>query len=159
MTGVVVSDTSPLQYLHQSGSLNLLPKLFGQVIVPPAVIGELAEGIARGHDLPNLVGLPWVVVQSPQIALALPNKLGRGEQEAISVAAECHLPILLDDWDARSCANGLGLRVVGTFGVLIKAKRQGLISQVMPLVDRIAGMGFRLDETTRQQVCFLAGES
>ena len=43
MTDVVVSDTSPLQYLHQSRTLDLLPQLFGRVIVPPAVIGELAE--------------------------------------------------------------------------------------------------------------------
>lgn len=57
MTKVVVSDTTPLQYLHQSRMLDLLPKLFERVIVPPAVIEELAEGRARGHDLPLLEGL------------------------------------------------------------------------------------------------------
>ena len=43
MTKVVVSDTTPLQYLHQSRTLDLLPKLFDRVIVPPAVIGEVQE--------------------------------------------------------------------------------------------------------------------
>jgi predicted nucleic acid-binding protein len=159
MTEVVVSDTSPLQYLHQSGTFEVLPKLFGRVIVPPAVIGELAEGRARGHDLPVLDTLSWVEIRAPITPLVLPAKLGRGEQEAISVAVERHLPVLIDDRDARTCAGSLGLKVIGIFGVLIKAKRQGLIPAVMPLVDRIAGQGFRMNDATRQQVRALAGES
>lgn len=159
MTEVVVSDTSPLQYLHQSGTLGLLPTLFARVIVPPAVLGELAEGRARGHELPMLDAMPWVEIRAPITPLSLPAKLGRGEQEAISVAAELHLPVLIDDRDARSCAGSLGLKVIGIFGVLIKAKRQGLIPAVMPVADRIAGLGFRMNEATRQQVRAVAGES
>ena len=159
MTEVVVSDTSPLQYLHQSATLELLPKLFGRVIVPPAVIGELAEGRARGHDLPILDGLSWVEVGAPVTTLALPAKLGRGEREAICVAVERHLPVLIDDRDARECAGALGLKVIGIFGLLIKAKRQGLIPAVLPLVDRIAGLGFRMNDAMRRQVGVLAGEA
>ncbi len=137
----------------------MLPKLFGRVIVPPAVIDELAEGRVRGHNLPLLDGLSWVEIQSPQTALLLPPKLGRGEQEAISMAVERHLPVLIDDRDARACAGALGLQVFGTFGVLIKGKRQGLIPLVMPLVDLLAGLGFRLDEKMYRQVRQLAGEA
>ncbi len=158
MTEVVVSDTTPLQYLHQSKTLDLLPKLFGRVVVPPAVIGELAEGMARGHDLPRLEGLPWVEVAAPHHALVLPTKLGRGEQEAISVAVERHLSVLLDDYDARTCAVSLGLHVLGTFGILIRAKRHGLIPVVMPTVNVIVGLGFRSSDRMVRAVRELAGE-
>jgi predicted nucleic acid-binding protein len=158
MTEVVVSDTSPLQYLHQSGRLELLPRLFDRVIVPPAVIGELAEGRARGHDLPRLDGVAWVDIQAPHQALVLPDKLGRGEQEAMAVAVERHLMVLMDDRDARTAARSLGLHTLGTFGVLLRAKQAGLIPVVAPLVDQIVGLGFRLDAPTRQMVLELAGE-
>lgn len=158
MSEVVVSDTSPLQYLHQSGTLDLLPGLFGRVVVPPAVIGELAEGRARGHDLPLLEGLAWVEIRAPHQELVLPGRLGRGEQEAISMAVEDHALVLLDDRDARTCALSLGLHVLGTFGVLLRAKRKGLIPAVMPVVDRIAGFGFRLNDGMRHQVALMAGE-
>lgn len=159
MTKVVVSDTTPLQYLHQSRTLDLLPKLFDRVIVPPAVIGELAEGRARGHDLPQLEGMAWVEVMAPQQALMLPNKLGRGEQEAISVAVERHLSVIMDDYDARTCAISLGLHVLGTFGILLRAKRQGFIPVIMPTVDVIVGCGFWISERMRRQVQELAGEN
>lgn len=159
MTMVVVSDTTPLQYLHQSRTLDLLPKLFERVIVPPAVIEELAEGRARGHDLPLLEGMAWVEITAPHQALVLPSKLGRGEQEAISVAVEQHLSVLMDDYDARTCAVSLGLRVLGTFGILLRAKRQGFIPAVMPTVDIIVGCGFRISERMRKQLQELTGES
>ena len=159
MTKVVVSDTTPLQYLHQSRTLDLLPKLFDRVIVPPAVIGELAEGRALGHDLPQLEDMAWVEVMAPQQALMLPNKLGRGEQEAISVAVERHLSVIMDDYDARTCAISLGLHVLGTFGILLRAKRQGFIPVIMPTVDVIVGCGFRISERMRKQVQELAGEN
>ncbi len=158
MNEVVVSDTSPLQYLHQSGTLGLLPGLFGRVVVPPAVIGELAEGRARGHDLPLLDGLSWVEIRAPQQALLLPSRLGRGEQEAISMAMEAQALVLLDDRDARSCALSLGLHVLGTVGVLLRAKRKGLLPAVMPVVDRIASHGFRMDAMMRHHVSLMAGE-
>lgn len=158
MTEVVVSDTTPLQYLHQSGKLDLLSQLFGRVIVPPAVIGELAEGLARGHDLPRLEGLGWVEIVVPHQALVLPDKLGRGEQEAISVAVERQLSVLMDDYDARACAVALGLHVVGTFGILIRAKRQGLIQAVMPTVNAMVGHGFRASDRMVQSVRELVGE-
>src|SRR5208283_4667498 len=98
---------TPLQYLHQSSTLSLLPQLFSHVVVPPAVISELAEGRARGHDLPQLEGLPWVEILAPHHAMVLPSRLERGEQEAISVAVERHLLVLMDDYDARTCAISL----------------------------------------------------
>lgn len=103
--------------------------------------------------------MAWVEVMAPQQALMLPNKLGRGEQEAISVAVERHLSVIMDDYDARTCAISLGLHVLGTFGILLRAKRQGFIPVIMPTVDVIVGCGFRISERMRRQVQELACEN
>ena len=89
----------------------------------------------------------------------LPSKLGRGEQQAISVAVEQHLSVLMDYYDARTCAVSLGLHVLGTFGILLRAKRQGFIPAVMPTVDIIVGCGFRISERMRKQLQELTGEA
>ncbi len=72
MTEVVVSDTSPLQYLHVADALKVLPRLYGRVIVPPAVVTELAAGRARGYNSPDLNGLAWVEVTAPVALRSLP---------------------------------------------------------------------------------------
>jgi uncharacterized protein len=158
MTEVVVSDTTPLQYLHQSGTLELLPQLFSAVIVPPAVIAELAKGLELGHDLPRLAGMSWIKIRAPVHVLELPNRFGRGEQEAISLAAELRLSVMMDDYDARMQAISMGLHVLGTFGVLLLAKRKGHLAAVMPILEIITKRGFRISEQMRQHVRGLAGE-
>ncbi|MGZ8219184.1 hypothetical protein [Methylomagnum sp.] len=56
----IICNTSPLQYLHQLGQLSLLERLVGKMIVPTAVVLELAEGKRRGVDVPDPAALPWV---------------------------------------------------------------------------------------------------
>lgn len=58
-----VCNTSPFQYLHWLGQLDLLPALTKQVLVPPAVVAELAAGRALGLDLPDPAALGWVTVR------------------------------------------------------------------------------------------------
>ena len=57
---VTISNTSPLQYLHQCGLTDLLVKLYEEILVPPAVVQELAAGRALGFDLPDPTAFPWV---------------------------------------------------------------------------------------------------
>ena len=72
MPEAVISNTSPLQYLYQIGELELLPRFYQQVTVPPAVVQELAAGHALGVALPVLAQVPWVQVQAP-IAVQVRN--------------------------------------------------------------------------------------
>jgi predicted nucleic acid-binding protein len=76
-------DTSPLQYLHQLELLHVLPALTEGVIVPPAVVDELATGRALGVNLPDVAELDWISVRHPLSAAALPlvTDLGPGEAE------------------------------------------------------------------------------
>ena len=61
----IICNTSPLQYLHQLDLLHILRSLAGQVIVPPAVMQELAEGLALGVNLPDLNAQDWIIVRRP----------------------------------------------------------------------------------------------
>lgn len=156
----VVSNTSPLLYLHQLGSIDLLPALYAEVLVPTSVVDELTAGRAAGHDVPNVAALPWAsVVSSPTLALlALATDLGKGEAEAIAIAHERNALLILDDGLGRRHARLIGVHLTGTLGVLLKAKAAGHIQQLAPVVARLTELGFRLAEQTREAVLKLANE-
>ncbi len=112
----VVTNTSPLLYLHQLGAIALLGTLYPKVLVPRSVVEELDAGRGAGHDVPNVASLVWAeVVSSPTLALlALATDLGKGEAEAIAVAHERNALLILDDALARRHANLIGVTVTGT---------------------------------------------
>ena len=157
----VVCNTSPLQYLHQIGHLALLPRLVGSVIVPVAVVDELAVGRAAGIALPDPSVLEWVRVQRPlsERAVRLITDLGPGESEVLMLGLELPNSVLiLDDGLARRVAESLGLHFTGSLGLLLDAKRAGLIPAVSPLLDQLQELRFRIAPHTRRAVLELAGE-
>ena len=77
----LICDTSALQYLHQLGLLHILTALAEQVTVPSAVVAELAEGRARGIDVPELSEFDWLSVRSPTSTVSLPQARDLGEGE------------------------------------------------------------------------------
>ena len=133
-----VSDTSPLNYLVLSRVIDVLPRLFQRVVVPPAVLAELrsSDAPAAVRDWANALP-PWVEVQWPthdDPSLTL----HRGEREAICLAMEIHAEfVLLDDRPARRAAKERGLIVVGTLGVLEKAAARNLLD--LPAVIDVIG--------------------
>ena len=142
---VVVSDTSPLHYLILCGAENILPRLFQQVVIPPAVFHEIQQA-----NTPPLVrqwaaNLPdWVTVQSPK-SLNLKLNVDAGELEAICLAQEIHAAaILMDDRAGRTAAVHCGLAVVGTIGLLEQAAARGLI-ELPPTLARLRQTNARLD--------------
>lgn len=97
---LVISNTSPLLYLHQVGHLELLPRLYGQVRIPSAVQDELRAGAELGISIPDLSSLEWLQVQSLRDTTLLPVviDLGSGEAEAIALAiAHPGSLLILDD--------------------------------------------------------------
>lgn len=158
----VICNTSPIQYLYQIGLLQILPALVGQVIVPPAVVDEIAVGRAAGVYLPDVATLDWVIVRSPVSKAALPlvNDLGVGETQVLMLALELRdAVVILDDGLARRVAETLHLRLTGTLGLLLDAKRAGLLPAVAPVLDQLQALRFRLAPFTRAAVLKLAGES
>lgn len=158
----VICNTSPLQYLHQLGLLHLLPALAGKIVIPPAVAEELAAGKSAGIDVPEVGGLEWITMRRPVSAPALPlvTDLGPGESQVLALALE--MPgavVIVDDFLARRTAEALHIPLTGTMGILLAAKRAGLIGEIAPILDNLQALRFRVSAATRTTVLKLAGES
>jgi predicted nucleic acid-binding protein len=126
----VICDTSPIQYLYQLEQLHIIPKLANQVFIPSAVVEEIKIGHSLGVNLPKLEELEWVTVRRPISELALPlvSNLGPGETEVLMLALEMREAVaVLDDALAREMAETLDLRLTGTLGLLLDAKKAGLV--------------------------------
>jgi len=157
----VICNTSPIQYLNQLQLLHILPALAGRVIIPPAVVEELSQGRTSGINLPDVNVLKWVEIRRPVSELAVPlvTDLGSGETEVLMLALEMReAVVVLDDDLARRVAETLGLRLTGTLGLLLDAKKAGLIPAIAPLLDQLQTLRFRVAPHTRVAVLKLAGE-
>ena len=127
---IFVADTSPLNYLIQIACDNLLPQLYGRIVVPSGVMKELGHPGAPAAVRVWLTKVPaWIEVS---LTSSLPNAdlafLGLGEQEAIQLAEERHADLLLmDERKGRLEAKRRGLRTTGTLGVLLSAGELSLI--------------------------------
>ena len=158
----VICDVSPIQYLHQTGCLDLLRLRYGTVTIPSAVAAELREGTLRGVDLPAFEALDWMRIRQPAGRLLLPivADLGAGEREVLALGTETPGSlVILDDALARQYARMLNLTLTGTLGVLLRAKEAGLLPALAPVLERLQQLRFRIDPETRQAVLRLAGEA
>lgn len=140
---IVVSDTSPLNYLVLLGHQDILPRLFGEVFVPPAVVNELRHA-RTPEPVKAWVSAPpaWLRVRAPVNPLHS-MAVDRGEADAIALAEELRADaILIDDNVARLFAEGRGLKVRGTLGVLLLAGEMGFLDATAAL-DRLQRTNFR----------------
>lgn len=159
---IVVSDTSPIRALAHLGYLNLLRELFGEVLVPPAVVSELEKPRSRFQPI-SLQELTYVRIQAPQNGEAvaeLQATLGPGEAEALVLAVEVHADaILIDESAGRAEALRRGLAPLGVLGILLRARQRGLVTALQPLLDRLQNeLGFFISPELRVMVLKQAGE-
>jgi len=125
---IIVADTSPLNYLVLLGQQDLLLTMYGSLIVPRAVLIEMQHAAAPSVVQAWSANPPsWVSIRSAkQIDTTLPDALGAGEREAISLALELHADVLLiDEWAGRKEAEARGIPAAGTLAVLLNAAVRG----------------------------------
>ena len=158
----LVCDTTLLLYLGRIGQARLLPALFEPVCVPEPVASELDVGRLMRRDTIDPRQLDWaavVPVSQGDMDTLPPNRLGVGERAVIAYTRSHSGCIAgLDDRQARLLAERMGLTVVGTIGILLRAKQAGLIPAVQPLLDAVQSEGFRLGIDLYQEALRLAGE-
>ena len=159
---IVVSNTTPITNLARIGQLELLHSLYGEVHVPAAVWDELNRGPeSQGRRV--VCDATWIVTHSVarrEPVAALRAELDAGESEAIALADElgCDL-LLMDEAKGRRVAERLALKQTGAVGVLLEAKRRGLIAAVRPLLDDLRQKaGFWLSEEVYQRALELTLE-
>ena len=159
---IVVSDTSPIRALDWIGRLDLLPRLYGTVLVPPTVASELLNTGPRFRriDVTMISGLE-VRYSVGSIPLAAVQPLDAGEAEALTLAIEIGAThVLIDESDGRRAAGELGLIAVGTLGILLQAKDRGLVELIGPLIQSLRdGLGFFLSDFIVAYALEQAGES
>jgi len=151
----VIADASGLIALQHVEGLSLLEKLFGEILIPPAVAREVSSD---PWTLPT-----WIQVCPPAEHVderVRSADLGAGETEVLALGLETpDAWLILDDARARRLAADLGLRVLGTAAVLLEAKRTGLIPHVRPLLDALIETGFRLGPRVYASILDKAGET
>ncbi len=154
----VVSNTGPLIALASIGQFDLLHKLFGTIQIPPAVRAEIRDQTT----LDAVTAADWIIVRDAQDEIAvqlLKEELDAGESQAIIVARERHADLLLiDERAARRKASTLELTAIGTLGVLLMAKKRGLIPVIAPLLTDLYRSGFRMSPKLYEQVLQSADE-
>ena len=161
MPELVISNTSPLFYLYQLGHLELLRKLYRRIVVPKAVVDELKAGRVQGEEVPYIIDYDWIEVRSVHVPklIRLITDLGAGEAQVLALALEePNSLVILDDYLAREVAGLQNLRVTGTAGVILKAKQEGHIPAVAPLLDKLSQLDFRLSDAVKARILKLAQE-
>ncbi len=127
----VVANTSPLIALDRIGHLDVLPRLFGNVIRPQSVVNELQAGKHIYGGSEALFQAPWLTTLEDPPEMLLRKELGSGETAVIALALRMKADLtILDDLAARNVAAELGLKVTGTLGVLLAAYRKGLLDNL-----------------------------
>jgi uncharacterized protein len=160
---IVVSDTSPVRALANLGRLDLLRDLFTEVVVPPAVARELGNP-PIGQAVVALEGHPFIRVRAASDREAVARflvDLDSGESEALALALELGADlVLIDEAVGRDVARRAGLASIGVLGLLLEARRRGLIESLSPLLDQLQNdYRFFISSRVRAEVLRSAGES
>lgn len=160
-----VSDTSVILGLSAIDQLKLLHDQFGAVFMPQAVLKELKiDTKFRGTSaIRKALKDGWLEpkdVQNLPLVQALSMELDLGEAEALALASDLKMGIvLIDEHDGRKRARAMGIKPVGAVGILLRAKADGKIPSVKDcLTDMKREIGFFIAEDFYQQILKQAGE-
>lgn len=146
----VIVNTTPLIALCHVGQLELLKKIYGEIMIPQAVYRELSEkkeSICK-KQVDN--ALDWIHVEKIENQMAksmFKTQLHDGEVEVMILAKEKNADtVIIDDANAKKHAKYLKLPVTGTLGVLIKAKLRGYISELKPVIQEMIDKNIYISE-------------
>jgi hypothetical protein len=156
---MIVSDSTPLIAFARIGELELLRRVVDQLIVPQAVWEELtaATNRAGAAEIQNAAWIGARAVES--VSPDLLQLLDRGEAEVILLAELIDADeVVLDERAARAVALSRGLRIVGTAGLLVRAKHRRLIPTIRPLIERMQIEGIRYSDRFVAELLRQAGE-
>lgn len=139
-----VVNTSPLLLLGKVDRLALREGLADEVVIPRAVLAETDAKPVGKTTLQTLAHTPsFVIVDNTAVIPEVLNwDRGPGETQAIAQALDPLVDrVVLDDREARRCAMALGLRIIGTLGIVGRAKKAGLIDRARPVITRLRAVG------------------
>ncbi len=158
-TPLIVADAGPLIALAKTGNLDLLEKLFGEVLIPNAVHKELHIDSSRPGSDALSKAMAWIrVEEAKEPSKHLLYAIDRGEAEAITLAREKNAVLLIDEKRGRIAARNVGIQIFGTGAVLIRAKEKNYISAVKPHLNALCNAGYRISKPLQKELLHRAGE-
>jgi predicted nucleic acid-binding protein len=154
---ILIADSSALITLAIVDKLNVLEKLFGEVYVPRAVYNEVRE--KNKEESQKIEEYSQNRVLDISTTFNFNISLGQGESEAILLYKEKNADFLLcDDKKAKKFAQSFDMNVIGSLGILLKAKKENVITEILPLVDTLKSSRVFIKDKTYEIVLKMAGE-
>ena len=150
----VVCNASPLIYLAKANRVGLLKKVFREVLIPTAVYEEVVIEGKRlkerdAYRIERGIEEEWIIVEHVKNAFPLEIEIHPGEAEVISLAKEKGIEtVLIDDAKARVVCETVGLRPIGTLGVMLRAVKDHMLSfnEFLSTLEDMVSAGFYLKE-------------
>ena len=154
-----VLDASLAIGLAKIGKFDLIQQLFGKVAVAKAVLREVQAkgGLPGAPEIKEAIDAGWAEVVAVETDRSF-SSLGAGEAATLTYARKTGAVAVLDDKVGRSHALRHQLQVLGTAGVLLAAKRKGLVDRIAPLLDELRRRGFHLSDKVVRDALAAAGE-
>ena len=154
----VIANTTPLIALANIDRLELLHELYGTIIVPQAVVDEIISEPAK-QRVRSATWIKVEAIQDPSQKDIFRARLHAGEVEVMILAREQNADlVIMDDNAAKKTAKFLGLNVTGTLGILLKAKKEGYLEMVEPIMSELILDGLFISDTVKGYVLKEAGE-
>jgi len=157
----IIADAGPIIALCKIGKLKLLNKLFDQCIVSDTVFNEVVKGTdSSANCLKKAIEVnQFTVKQARAITATALYVLDEGEASSISLAIEIgDCGLLIDEFKGREVAKRLGVPVIGTAGLLLLAKKKGIIPSVIPLLLEIRANGYWFSDKFLLEISVIADE-
>jgi hypothetical protein len=154
---IAVSNTSPLILLDKIDHLWILGKLFQRVIISPAVNAEwLRPG---GYKTPEWLSVNTLSPEATKSSIELSEKIDKGEAEAIALFSVMKADfLLLDDLKGRQTAKSFGFPVVGTIGILVSARKKGIIDNLPSVLEALQKHKFYITDEVLKKALALINE-
>jgi len=157
---IIVADSSPLISFAILNKLSILDQIFDDIYIPRAVYEELTKkNKPHAQKLKEFAQTRVKQIQNRLAVQFLQKELDMGESEAIVLAIENNIiDILIDEYKGRQIAQSQGLLPIGTIGVLLQAKKMGLIRKVKPELDELVANHRRISHQLYDKALELASE-
>jgi len=156
-----IADSTPLIVLAKIGHLHLLTLFADEVLIPQMVVEEVLAGDEDDPGRQALeLGFGQRVANPPVPSSVAALRLDAGEEAVLAVAAaKPGSHVVLDDGKARAAAQTLGVPVIGTLGIVARAKAEGHIPAAKPLIRALQSVQFRADDALLRAVLQGLGET
>ena len=173
MKKIVIADAGPLIALARIGQLELLAKLFGTVTLTELVALEIIGGgiFADTEALVKALAQPWLeTITLSEDALEACrdwvnlHQIDMGEASALALASQLiaqgdEVLVIVDETRGRQAAQHAAITITGTAGLLLLAKRFGLLPTVKPLLVALQAQSYYLSDRLLEAVLRQAGEA